>query len=759
MKQRFSDFIVREVGLDGKCSSLDNLSGTELENLHFNKNKASSEIENISNEQLVDNVINEMTAITGGKFGGPVVASTESNELDPVEEQLKNFLFSCIDKSEDCPAKFTACACPDKQSRTKLHQMVRKYLSSYIESEMIEIGGEKFIDLLAKHKIEKGKGFFRNNNRWPDNLGDYLQFTIFKENIDTMNATQVISKMLFSKVDSIHFAGTKDRRAVTSQKFTMFRRKPSELTRLNTFNLPPYIRVGDFEYVKDPLKLGGLAGNNFSLIMRDLDASSEKVESACAAMRCSGFINYYGLQRFGSGGTKSHLSGLALFKQDWKSAVEFLFTPREGDKPEVAEGKVAFNAKDYTKALQILPFRMHAERLVVESLLRSPQDYCGAYSKISKSQWLMCIHAYQSYIWNMSVSERVRKYGLVCIEGDLVSVGSPLSSEMIFEDYEGGDGLNTHDYKMNNEEKDKKEEKVNSESSSIDKKIINEVHILTSEDIISNKYSIRDVVMPLPGHSIILPTNDIAIYYENLLSIDGLSLKFFSSCYPQHRMNGAYRNILEIPSDFQWNFFEYSDPNEELIPTEASYLRRAQNDKSVKKSDSSKFIVPRDYSVNAVPYVLTDITPSQYAEVPGKYGPGDGSDDQLIDKKENKCDDQDLVVNEKSSVSKNNVKLQGVQLKFTLPPGTYATMLIREITKQSTHSQFQKELTSLSTASFLASTANSTSIENKNENKTENNTENKSENKIENHSDSNDGKMNEKCKEISEGPLKKSRIV
>ena len=48
------------------------------------------------------------------------------------------------------------------------------------------------------------------------------------------------------------------------------------------------------------------------------------------------------------------------------------------------------------------------------------------------------------------------------------------------------------------------------------------------------------------------------------------------------------------------------------------------------------------------------------------------------------------------------VKLKGVQLKFTLPPGTYATMLIREITKHSTSSQYQTQLTATAAASVVS---------------------------------------------------------
>ena len=44
-------------------------------------------------------------------------------------------------------------------------------------------------------------------------------------------------------------------------------------------------------------------------------------------------------------------------------------------------------------------------------------------------------------------------------------------------------------------------------------------------------------------------------------------------------------------------------------------------------------------------------------------------------------------------------------MKFTLPPETYATMLLREITKHSTNAQYQTQLTVSASAAATASTA------------------------------------------------------
>jgi hypothetical protein len=148
---------------------------------------------------------------------------------------------------------------------------------------------------------------------------------------------------------------------------------------------------------------------------------------------------------------------------------------------------------------------------------------------------------------------------------------------------------------------------------------------------------------------------------------------------------------MQMPKDFEWNFFEYSDPNEELVPTEGSYLRQASKDKSKRRGDKSLTEVPADYSTDSKPYPITNLLGFGSSNDPSIYGPGDGTEAEII-----------VPPTVKTS------KLRGLQMKFTLPPGTYATMLLREVTKHSTHSQYQTQLTASAAANVANSALNST---------------------------------------------------
>lgn len=671
LKQRYSDFIVREIDMENACSSLTSTNANELERKYFITTpdaSAGETAESKDEDEIITNVLEQIGRVSGGVFGAgtllPGAASAAAGNAEECKKNLGAFLKQCLVKSDECPTYFTACPCADKESRTKVHQIIRKYLPNVVDSEALEVKGAKFIRLVAKHKLKNGNKTSDGRNRspaWPQGLGDYLQFTMLKENVDTMSAVSVISRTLRMKVDSFKYAGTKDKRAVTSQKCTVYRRRPADLARMNKFNVPPVIRVGDFQYVQQPLKLGSLRGNNFAIVLRNIDASPETIAQACDAMRESGFINYFGLQRFGRGGSKSHEVGRALLKSEWKLAVHLLFTPREGDKDDIANAKRLFAAKEYKAAFKAMPQSLHSECCVLEALKTKPEDYLGAFNRIPKNPRLICIHAYQSYIWNMAASERIRRFGLVCVVGDLVLASEAggegaavdlllgAGEDLMGDDCDEGGGADA----VADPAVAKAEDAIDHSHQSSKSKV--NVRALTPEDIYGGAYTIRDVLLPLPGFDSQLPANEIGDFYTQALARDGIALSLFTSCFAQYRSSGAYRRIIQMPDDFQWSCFSYKDPNAELMPTELTYLRQGA---------SATTEVPTTFSTDAMP-TADSIFCGQLKDAQG------GSD----------------------GAESTRGPLTGVLLKFTLPPGTYATMMLREVTKQGTDSQFQAGLT------------------------------------------------------------------
>jgi len=142
-------------------------------------------------------------------------------------------------------------------------------------------------------------------------------------------------------------------------------------------------RVGDFEYKEEPLRLGLLKGNRFVITLRCGPIPSQRIESVLLTLSCRdvvaespetieravttvqhhGFINYYGMQRFGTSAIPTHVLGLLLLREEWELAVDVLLGARQGENEmSMKARKVWSEKKDGTGALKILPRSNVAER-------------------------------------------------------------------------------------------------------------------------------------------------------------------------------------------------------------------------------------------------------------------------------------------------------------------------------------------------------------------------------------------------------------
>lgn len=274
IKQRYSDFIVREVDYSGKVAVLGSTDGRACQESAFDVVK----IDTADSEEAVNLYISELVGL--------------GIKID--HEALSSFLISCVNQDNAANAEYVAFEGLSKEARTAVHKGIKKYFPSTADTESVQKSDVTFISIRMKKRGVKATGFKRSQFEWPASVGDYLKFTMLKENIDTMNAINTIAKTLRIKATKISYSGTKDKRAITVQWCTVHRKRPYELMRLNQLQTFPLIRLGDFEYVKEEIKLGQLLGNRFEIILRDVSVSEAAITEACRDLSNSGFVNYFG---------------------------------------------------------------------------------------------------------------------------------------------------------------------------------------------------------------------------------------------------------------------------------------------------------------------------------------------------------------------------------------------------------------------------------------------------------------------------------
>lgn len=233
-----------------------------------------------------------------------------------------------------------------------------------------------------------------------------------------------MSRRLSVSRKRISFAGTKDKRAVTTQLFCF--EIPEE--RIRSLHLADVDILDVYPTVRR-LELGDLIGNRFRIAVRDLAVPPQEAHATLAATAAQlevlgGFPNFFGLQRFGSIRPITHVVGRHIVRGEFKEAVDaYVANPIAGEDEEAYEARAELAATgDYGEALKEYPDVMSFEKALLNYLVRRPGDYVGALQELPFNLQMMFVHGYQSYLFNRILSERMRR-GLPLnepLEGDVV---------------------------------------------------------------------------------------------------------------------------------------------------------------------------------------------------------------------------------------------------------------------------------------------------------------------------------------------------
>lgn len=248
------------------------------------------------------------------------------------------------------------------------------------------------------------------------------------ENWDTNDFARALSNKLGISRERVDWAGTKDKRAITTQLFSIRGGDPDALTGVD-------LGGADIEVVGRAgrsLQFGDLAGNAFEITVRDADPDpvsattddlrefgGDDASDGSEDAETVGVPNYFGQQRFGSLRPVTHEVGLAVARGDWKGAVvAYLGHPDDAEPPSTREARgfvddevAAAGEADWAAVLDRFPNRLGFERSMLHRLVEDgasgPDDFRAALETVPTNLQRLFVNAAQSYVFNRILSARL----------------------------------------------------------------------------------------------------------------------------------------------------------------------------------------------------------------------------------------------------------------------------------------------------------------------------------------------------------------
>ena len=180
----------------------------------------------------------------------------------------------------------------------------------------------------------------------PKSSGSFSYFRLRKKDISTLDALRSIANSLHVPLKELACAGNKDKKAVTVQVCSVHKVSREKLE---------HLRLEFFGYGDEPVHLGDLEGNDFKIVVRNID-SLPKISSR--------FRNLFGEQRFSTDNVEI---GRLIVKRDFENAALLVAKTHS-----CARIDSHFGQRDWIGALRCLPRKL----------------------------LLLFVHAYQSFLWN-----------------------------------------------------------------------------------------------------------------------------------------------------------------------------------------------------------------------------------------------------------------------------------------------------------------------------------------------------------------------
>jgi tRNA pseudouridine13 synthase len=279
--------------------------------------------------------------------------------------------------------------------------VIRESVDDFVVEEVLVDGSKAKIEKSAESRV---LGASTSRQR-------YLLCVLVKRNWDTFIAIKNIAKQLGISQRQIQIAGIKDAKAVTAQHITVENCSMEDASKVNVKD----IEIRPVGYFRDKLSPYYLLGNSFTIRIKAIKRSESTIEkriteTARALETFGGIPNFFGHQRFGTTRPITHVVGKAIVEGDFEeAAMLFLAKPSVHEHPSSRKARTELQStRDFKQALQNFPKQLRFERLMLSHLVEKPDDFVGAFRQLPNKLQSLFVQAYQSYLFNRFLSERVK---------------------------------------------------------------------------------------------------------------------------------------------------------------------------------------------------------------------------------------------------------------------------------------------------------------------------------------------------------------
>ena len=277
------------------------------------------------------------------------------------------------------------------------------------------IGGEiKSVpeDFIVREILPNGSVINDGSEIGNDVGGMYIHFILWKRGIDTYSAIKKIGRICHHNEADFSFAGLKDAQAESFQRISVWAGKRECLIGINLTDM----RIINPIRQKFAISIGDLVGNQFQAVIRNLQRSLsiQQWGNFRKEAESTGFLNFYGLQRFGTKRPILHLVGKHILREEYLDAVNvYIGSTSKLENEKITLLRQLYNEKNSSSRLfDQFPSSYSFERMMLRGLKKkkSPERILKTLPKYFSR---LALSAYQAFIFNKILQHIYENYDAI----------------------------------------------------------------------------------------------------------------------------------------------------------------------------------------------------------------------------------------------------------------------------------------------------------------------------------------------------------